>query len=86
MPIPPVGTIDRVPKYNNYKISALLFASMMFSGQTHAVEATSPDGQIVVALGLTAEGNPQYSVRYGDEIVIADSRLGLRFREHASIE
>ncbi|MGI9234816.1 MAG: glycoside hydrolase family 97 protein [Woeseiaceae bacterium] len=58
----------------------------MFSSQTDAVEAQSPDGQIVVEIDLNAKGQPQYSVRYGGEIVIAASLLGMRFEQHASIE
>ncbi len=51
-----------------------------------AVEVTSPDGEIVVDVNLAADGKPEYSLRYGEESVIAASRLGLRFRDHAGIE
>ncbi|MGI9236160.1 MAG: glycoside hydrolase family 97 protein [Woeseiaceae bacterium] len=75
-----------MPKTKNYKITAFLVAALTFSSQTDAIEANSPDGRIVVEIDLTAQGELRYSVRYGDEVVIAASRLGLRFQQHANIE
>jgi len=82
----PVGTIDGVPKTNNNKITVFLFAALMLSCQVHAVEVESPDGRIVVDVSLDTDGKPYYSVRYGDETVIAPSRLGIRFQHHAGLE
>jgi alpha-glucosidase len=82
----PVGTIDGVPETNNNKITVFLFAALMLSCQVHAVEVESPDGRIVVDVSLDTDGKPYYSVRYGDETVIASSKLGIRFQQHAGLE
>lgn len=75
-----------MPKNKNYKIAAFLVVALMLSLQANAVEVQSPDGSIVVDIVLTADGKPQYSVRYRDESIISQSGLGLRFRQHAAIE
>jgi len=43
------------------------------------LSVSSPDGRLVVAVGVTGEGVPQYGVAYGGEMVVAPSRLGMRF-------
>lgn len=86
MPNLPVGTIDGVPEANNYTFAALLFVALLSAARVSAVEVASPDGRIRVDVGLSDDGKPQYSVRYRDELVIAASQLGMRFREHAAIE
>lgn len=58
----------------------------MLAMEVHAVGVASPNGRIHVDLNLDADGKPNYSVRYGDETVIAMSRLGMRFQSHAGIE
>ena len=73
-------------KNNNYTTTIFLFAALILAFQARAVELGSPDGRIVVNLELTADGRPRYSVRYGDELVIGASRLGMRFQKHAALE
>jgi alpha-glucosidase len=43
----------------------------------------SPDGHNGFSLVIDGAGVPRYSVRRGEETVVADSRLGLRFAEQA---
>ena len=75
-----------MPETKNYKITAFLVLALMCSGETNAVEVHSPDKHIVVDVGLTTDGKPQYGIRYRDESIIAMSRLGLRFQRQAAIE
>lgn len=46
----------------------------------------SPDGHIRFSLQTDSWGRPTYTVRYGDEIVIRDSMLGLRFSSVPSLD
>ncbi len=49
-----------------------------------AVEVSSPDGRITVAIEVSDRGEPQYRVQYGSEEIVAPSALGLRFKtQHA---
>ena len=86
VPNDPVGTIIRMPITSNYKVTAFLIVASIFTHPVQAVEVTSPNGRIVVDVTLDAGGRPNYSVRFDDEIVIGDSRLGMRFQRHASLE
>lgn len=40
---------------------------------------SSPDGNIVFSLTIDPLGSPRYTVKYGEETLVSDSRLGLRF-------
>ncbi len=51
-----------------------------------ADEVLSPDGHIRFSLQTDAEGRPSYTIHYGEEIVIRDSLLGLRFRSVPSLD
>ncbi|MDH3374905.1 MAG: glycoside hydrolase family 97 protein [Gammaproteobacteria bacterium] len=53
---------------------------------THAAEVRSPDDRIAFAVELDADGRVSYHVSFDDEKLIAASRLGLRFKDHVSIE
>lgn len=75
-----------MPETKNYKITAFLVLALMCSGATNAVQVLSPDKHIVVDVGLTTDGKPQYAIRYRDESIIAMSRLGLRFQRQPAIE
>lgn len=66
-PNDPVGTIDRVPRTNNYEITAFLFAMLMLSCQVLAVEVDSLEGTVEVRISLDADGKPYYIVRDGEE-------------------
>ena len=50
------------------------------------VMVASPDGRIVFSLQVNERHELRYSVRFGDEQVIADSALGLRFRDQAGFD
>jgi len=47
---------------------------------------SSPDGNIVFSLTIDPMGKPRYTVKRGPEIVVADSRLGLRFKTRAGFD
>ncbi|MCI0517296.1 MAG: glycoside hydrolase family 97 protein [Woeseiaceae bacterium] len=53
---------------------------------TGAAEISSPDGSIVFSSSVNERGEPHYSVRFHDEVVILDSRLGLRFRDQPGFD
>lgn len=81
-----IATITIVPAKNNYIFTASLCVLLMFAGPVAAVDVTSPDGHIVVAIDLDDDGRPQYSLRFGDEVVIEPSKLGMRFLARAALE
>jgi len=60
--------------------------AMLVAAAAPADEVASPDGRIVVDVGVDAGGMPGYSVRFRDEDVIARSRLGLRFADQPAME
>ncbi len=45
----------------------------------------SPDGRSVFSLRINERGEPRYSITRNDEVLIADSRLGLRFRDRPEL-
>jgi alpha-glucosidase len=64
-----------------------VMAGIIFTGQAEAlVEASSPDGRIVVTLDVDRSGAPVYAVTFMGEEVIASSRLGLRFQAQAGLD
>jgi alpha-glucosidase len=75
-----------VPNTNNNNVPALFCAALIFAMPAYTAEVRSPDGRIAVAVELDAEGRVLYAVSFDDEQVIAASRLGLRFKDHAPIE
>ena len=60
-----------------------LFVSNVLPAQ---VEVASPDGRIVFSLQVNERHELRYSVMFGDEQVISDSALGLRFRDQAGFD
>jgi hypothetical protein len=75
-----------VPKTNNNNVAALFCAALILAMPAHAAEVKSPDGRIVFAVELDADGRVLYAVTFGEEKIIAPSRLGFRFEDHAPIE
>ena len=63
-------------------VSALL--CLPFAAQ--ALQINSPDTRIAVEVGTNGNGTPTYSVRYRGKIVIDESRLGIRFRDHEGLD
>ena len=65
-----------------------LLATLMLASLTaaHAAEVSSPDGRIVFDLGLDANGQAEYAVRFDDEMIVDRSKLGLRMLRLAAIE
>jgi len=45
-----------------------------------AVTMTSPDGHLTMAFGVTAKGEPVYSLKFADKDVILPSRMGYELR------
>ena len=50
------------------------------------VMVASPDGRIVFSLQMNERHELRYSVTFGDQQVISDSALGLRFRDQAGFD
>ncbi|MEJ2128182.1 MAG: glycoside hydrolase family 97 protein [Woeseiaceae bacterium] len=46
----------------------------------------SPDGRIEFDVSIDSRGAPVYAVRFDDEVIVADARLGLRFAEHPGLD
>jgi alpha-glucosidase len=72
------------------KIKRTLFFSLIvliFSQSLVALESvSSPDGNIVFSVSSNDKEWLVYSVSFNDETVIAESRLGLRFKEQAGLD
>ncbi len=63
-----------------WKIAVLFLAVLVpwsIGPRSHAVDLTSPNGQLTVTVGLTSAGEPQYRVVYGGQTILSESRLGL---------
>ncbi len=54
-------------------------AGVAFAGET--LELTSPDNNVKVTFGLTADSVPAYQLTFGDKVVVKPSRLGLKLKE-----
>jgi alpha-glucosidase len=67
-------------------ISTSLAASIDSDKNDNSIDVFSPDGDIRFSLGLDQSGAPRYSVRYRNEVVVADSRIGLRFETQAAFD
>ena len=51
-----------------------------------AVKVTSPDGKIVFTLQVMEREELRYSLSFDQQIIVKDSRLGLRFRQQAAFD
>ena len=56
--------------------------ALLLPAAAAALEVSSPDNRIAFSIGTGDDGVPRYSVRYGDELVVQESRLGMRFANH----
>ncbi|MCG8371710.1 MAG: glycoside hydrolase family 97 N-terminal domain-containing protein, partial [Proteobacteria bacterium] len=65
---------------------ALGLAALLSAQAAGAAELRSPDGRIAVTVVVDGRGSPQYGVRFDDEVVVAPSRLGLRFVDAMAME
>lgn len=52
----------------------------------NAGDVLSPDGRIRFTLSTSDGGEPQYAVTSDDQVIVADSRLGLRFESSAPLD
>ena len=76
---------DQTMKFIHKTILSLFV--LIFSHPLMAQESvSSPDGNIVFSVSSNDKHWLVYSVTFNDEIVIAESRLGLRFREQKSLD
>ena len=76
------------PIYNHI---VSIFLILTFFGAAHADPVLkSPDGNVVVEFNLKDIGDqqscPTYTVKYNDQLVIADSRLGLAIKDATPLE
>ena len=75
-----VGTIGTMNTTARAYCLFLVFAVASCNSSTSSAEdVVSPDGRIRFSVSTDTDGRPSYSVTLGDEIVIGESRLGLRF-------
>ena len=63
----------------------LIIAALTIVPLARGGEVTSPDGQITFGITIADRAEPAYSVRYRDDEVIGESRLGLRFADHPGL-
>ena len=76
---------DQTMKFIHKTIFSLVV--LIFSHSLMALESvSSPDGNIVFSVSSNDKHWLVYSVTFNDEIVIAESRLGLRFREQKGLD
>ena len=60
--------------------------ALLLPAAAAALEVSSPDNRIAFSIGTGDDGVPRYSVRYGDELVVQESRLGMRFANHRAFD
>ena len=60
--------------------------ALLLPAAATALEVSSPDNRIAFSIGTGDDGVPRYSVRYGDELVVQESRLGMRFANHRAFD
>jgi alpha-glucosidase len=69
------------------KFAVALLLTLAVAGQAGAYEVltrvSSPDGRNEFLLIIDAVGQPRYTVKRDEEVVVKESRLGLRFAEQA---
>jgi alpha-glucosidase len=65
-----------------FSLVVLVFSHSLMAGES----VSSPDGNIVFTLSSNDKHWLVYSVTFNDEIVVAESRLGLRFREQQGLD
>jgi alpha-glucosidase len=68
-----------------YLFVMLLTESLLAQSPVPA-EVASPDGRIRMLVSVDHNGAPFYSVLFGDETVIHESKLGLRFQSHTGFD
>jgi alpha-glucosidase len=68
------------------KYCTLVFVILASPGIAPAAEVASPDGRIVFSIDVDERGAPHYRVEYGDETVVPDSRLGMRFKSQRGFD
>lgn len=70
---------------HSWTLPLAMLAATLTAGAAVAAEpatparVSSPDGRNTLTLDIDTYGAPRYSVQRGDEVVIAPSRLGMRF-------
>ncbi len=63
-----------------------IFMSLIAVSLAEAAEVRSPDGAVLVEVSIADRDTPVYRIRYRDEVVVGESRLGLRFADHAGLD
>jgi alpha-glucosidase len=63
-----------------------LVLALSFPAAALAVQVGSPDTRVVVVVDTDDRGVPHYSVRYRGDVIIDESRLGLRFAGHRGFD
>ena len=58
------------------------FLAALSTAMAEGATVSSPDGRITYDVFIADRAEPAYRVRYRDEEVVGESRLGLRFAEH----
>jgi alpha-glucosidase len=71
-------------KYKQHLLVTLV--SLLIALPADSAEVSSPDGQIRFEIGVAERQEIAYSIRYGDEVIVGQSRLGLRFADHPGLD
>jgi alpha-glucosidase len=69
-----------------YSLFLCLLPLALSANTAQPARVGSPDGRIQLSVEVDQNGSPRYSVKQGDEDIILDSRLGLRFKSHAAFD
>lgn len=68
------------------KTTTISIAALMMALAANGETLHSPDGKLTLDFELTADGTPEYSLKYGDKTAIAPSRLGFDLRNVADLD
>ena len=70
----------------NFYLTLVIAALSISTAQAESLRVSSPDGEITFALSFNPRSEPVYTVHYGSEAVVRESRLGLRFSHQAPLD
>ena len=68
------------------KTTTITIAAFLMAFTAGAETLTSPDGKLTLDFGLTADGAPEYSLKFGDRTAIAPSRLGFELKKGGNLD
>ncbi|MBA3572868.1 MAG: glycoside hydrolase family 97 N-terminal domain-containing protein, partial [Pyrinomonadaceae bacterium] len=67
------------------RIEVLIVVIWLFSLNAFAQNIQSPDGKLLLAFGLTSEGEPTHQLSFKGKQVLQTSRLGIELKDQPAL-